>query len=442
MMLPTLTLMMLMYVTSWSTMTLFIPFIMLYTLTFLFSPMMTPITLSPMMSLDSMSVLLVVLTLWITNLMLITSLKIKHYFSNPSMFTSSVISLTIILMLSFSVNAMLPFYIMFEASLIPTFIIVLVWGYQPERLEAGMYLMLYTVTASLPLLASLMTLHLTSYSTMYFSPPCLTNTNIFLSLSLMMAFLVKMPMYLTHLWLPKAHVEAPVAGSMILASILLKLGGYGMLRMISIIPQSATALDHLIIPISVSGATLTSILCMRQIDMKSMIAYSSVSHMAFVITGIFTMTKWGWEGALMMMLAHGLISSGLFAAANMYYENTNSRSLMLNTGMTMVMPTMTMWWFLMIAGNMAAPPFMNLIGEMVLISSAAAFSTYSPPILVMCSFFTACYSMILYTNMHHGALKKSTNSLSTLSIYFSVMALHVMPPLFLVLMSSQMMSWT
>lgn len=427
---------------SWSTITLTIPFVIVYVFTYIYSPLGTPITLSPIISLDTLRTLLIALTLWITNLMLITSLKIKYYNTNPSLFIKLVNTLTIILIVRFSVNSLLSFYIIFEASLIPTLIIVLMWGYQPERLEAGMYLILYTVTSSLPLLASLIILYTSSHSVIYFSQPTFMCINIFIALSLIMAFLVKIPIYLFHLWLPKAHVEAPVAGSIILARILLKLGGYGMIRLLTIFPNCAVSLSPYIIPVSITGAILTAILCIRQIDIKSIIAYSSVSHIAFVIIGIFTINKWGWEGSLIIIIAHGLIRSGLFAAANIYYENTHSRRLLLRTGITIVAPSIALWWFLIIAGNIAAPPFINLVREIILISRAIAFSIFCVPFLVICSFFTVCYSIILFTNLHHGNFKKRANFISSIPIYFSVIALHAIPPLFMVLLSSQLTSWT
>lgn len=442
MILTSLTLIILIILNSWSTSRIILPFLIVYSLTYLFRPVLTPIRPSPLISLDSLRVLLIALTLWITNLMLIIRIKIKYSTTNPTIFTKTTLILTIILVLRFSVNTLLSFYILFEASLLPTLIIILIWGYQPERLEAGIYLILYTVAASLPLLARLISLQSISHSTIYFTRPFNNTMNIFIRVALLIAFLVKIPIYLAHLWLPKAHVEAPVAGSIILARILLKLGGYGLLRVLTLFPQCANSINHLIIPISVTGAILTSILCIRQIDIKSIIAYSSVRHMAFVIRGIFSINKWGWEGALIIIIAHGLIRSGLFAAANMYYENTFTRRLIFNTGITIIAPTIALWWFLIIAGNIAAPPFINLIREIALISRAIAFSIYLAPFLITCSFFTVCYSIILYTNLHHGSTKKRTNFINSLPIYFSVISFHVLPPLFLVVISSQLISWT
>nr|YP_009307972.1 NADH dehydrogenase subunit 4 [Typosyllis antoni]AOR87157.1 NADH dehydrogenase subunit 4 [Typosyllis antoni] len=427
---------------SWSISFLILPILFVYSSTFLFSPMSTPISLSPMFTMDTMSVSLIMLTIWITNLMMLVSSKIKWTNNNPNMFISSSLSLCIILILSFSINSMLSFYILFEASLIPTLIIILTWGYQPERLEAGMYLMIYTITASLPLLASIMFLFKKNGTIMFYMPYDLTNPTVYLSVALTLAFLIKMPMYLTHLWLPKAHVEAPAAGSMILASILLKLGSYGLLRMMTMFPTYMTIMSKFVIPISLWGAGLITIMCLRQLDLKSMIAYSSVSHMALVITGIATMNSWGWEGALTMMIAHGLISSGLFALANMYYENTHSRSLLINNGLLLLTPSMAFCWFLTISANMAAPPFINLLAEIILLTSAISFSMLTMVPIMISAMFTVCYSMILYTSLHHGKVNPSLKFINILPSYFTITLCHILPCLILILSSNQITSWT
>ena len=158
-----------------------------------------------------------------------------------------------------------------------------------------------------------------------------------------MAFLVKLPLYSTHLWLPKAHVEAPVAGSIILAGILLKLGVYGLLRVYSSIPHLPTSLFFIIVPLSLVGAVMTSLICLRQTDFKALIAYSSVGHIGLLAGGLFSSFLWGWQGALTIRVAHGLCSSGLFALANILYLTANTRSLFLIKGLQAYFPTITMW---------------------------------------------------------------------------------------------------
>nr|YP_009988600.1 NADH dehydrogenase subunit 4 [Pharyngocirrus uchidai]QNM39911.1 NADH dehydrogenase subunit 4 [Pharyngocirrus uchidai] len=358
---------------------------------------------------DSMSAPLIALTLWVSLLMIMASYQILQKAQQPKAFLFTVLSLLFILILSFIANDLISFYILFESSLVPTLFLILFWGYQPERLQAGMYLMLYTITASLPLLMALLSIYSTSGHLFMFSltPAASFSTSSSFSLlcwlACMMAFFVKMPMYMFHLWLPKAHVEAPVSGSMILAGVLLKLGAYGILRLSALAVSMNLLLSTIITPLSMVGGCICSLICIRQTDIKSLIAYSSVGHMALLLAGALTNTKWGWYGALVMMLAHGVCSSALFALANMMYESTKTRSIMLSKGMLNILPAASMWWFLMAAGNMAAPPTMNLLGEILLLTSILSSSvTYWAPIALMC-FLAGVYSLHLFTSSQHGA---------------------------------------
>ena len=155
------------------------------------------------------------------------------------------------------------------------------------------------------------------------------------------AFITKLPLFSVHLWLPKAHVEAPVAGSIVLAAILLKLGGYGLARMVYIFPTTLTKLSNFYLRLSIIGAVATSLICLRQTDLKSLIAYSSVGHIGIMITGILTITSWGLTGAIMIIIAHGLCSSAIFALANINYELTHTRSLTLSKGLIASVPVLT-----------------------------------------------------------------------------------------------------
>lgn len=182
------------------------------------------------------------------------------------------------------------FYLFFESSLIPTLFLILGWGYQPERLQAGIYLLFYTLLASLPILVAIFYIYNT-ISTINFY--LMINRGFdyeLLYLGLIFAFLVKMPIFLVHLWLPKAHVEAPVAGSIILAGILLKLGGYGLLRVFSVLQSVGIKFNYIFISIRLIGGVLVRLVCLRQVDLKALIAYSSVAHMGIVLSGLITLT--------------------------------------------------------------------------------------------------------------------------------------------------------
>nr|UGW52806.1 NADH dehydrogenase subunit 4 [Isocladus armatus] len=357
------------------------------------------------LAMDSISAPLVTLTIWISLLMILASLQIFFNQIFPKYFLAVVSTLLLILMLTFSVSDTLQFYVLFEASLIPTFILILGWGYQPERLQAGIYMMLYTVLASLPLLALLLTWGAWSNSNNFLFLASLTlssPTNSIWFVASIMAFSVKLPMYITHLWLPKAHVEAPVAGSMVLAGVLLKLGGYGMLRVSAKLASIMPSSNWVWIIWAMTGGALVSLLCVSQTDIKLLIALSSVSHMAMVVSGIITLSTWGVNGAMLIMLGHGFCSSGLFCIANMTYERTHSRSLKIMKGMMTTLPLLTLWWFLLSVGNMAAPPTLNLLGE---IHSIISLFSWSLPLGIPISvlvFMAAGYSLFMYATTQHG----------------------------------------
>nr|YP_010621027.1 NADH dehydrogenase subunit 4 [Hebardina formosana]WAX39410.1 NADH dehydrogenase subunit 4 [Hebardina formosana] len=357
--------------------------------------------LSYLFGCDLISFGLILLSLWICVLMIMASESTFRYDYYSNFFLFLIILLMIMLYCTFSSLSMFSFYLFFEGSLIPTLFLILGWGYQPERLQAGIYLLFYTLLASLPLLVGMFYV----YDCLGLLYVPLLSGNFYVNnlfyLCMIMAFLVKMPMFLVHLWLPKAHVEAPVSGSMILAGVLLKLGGYGLLRVFMIL-LTFTVFNYIWISISLVGGVIVSLICMRQTDLKSLIAYSSVAHMGIVIGGLMTLNYWGFCGSYILMIAHGLCSSGLFCLANISYERLGSRSLLINKGLMGFMPSMTMWWFLLSSCNMAAPPSLNLLGEISLLNSLVGWSWLTMYSLIFLSFFSAAYTLYLYSYSQHG----------------------------------------
>nr|AVN67695.1 NADH dehydrogenase subunit 4 [Blatta orientalis] len=367
--------------------------------------------LSYLFGCDLISFGLILLSLWICILMIMASESIFRYDYYGNFFLFIIIMLVIMLYCTFGSISMFSFYLFFEGSLIPTLFLILGWGYQPERLQAGIYLLFYTLLASLPLLVGMFYIY--NLLGLLYIPLLLDNfyiNNLFY-LCMIMAFLVKMPMFLVHLWLPKAHVEAPVSGSMILAGVLLKLGGYGLLR-IYIVLITFSLFNYIWISISLVGGVIVSLICMRQTDLKSLIAYSSVAHMGIVIGGLMTLNYWGFCGSYILMIAHGLCSSGLFCLANISYERLGSRSLLINKGLMVFMPSMTMWWFLLSSCNMAAPPSLNLLGEISLLNSLIGWSWLTMYTLIFLSFFSAAYTLYLYSYSQHGMLYSGIYSCS------------------------------
>nr|YP_010310369.1 NADH dehydrogenase subunit 4 [Daclera levana]UMY75904.1 NADH dehydrogenase subunit 4 [Daclera levana] len=372
----------------------------------LFITLLFPITsyygsLSYGFGMDLLSFCMIILTIWIIFLMIMASTKIKFLNNFSNEFLLMLYFLLIFLFLTFSTSNLFLFYLFFESSMIPTLFLIFGWGYQPERFSAGLYLLFYTLFASFPMLVCIFYIYNNCFTLLYFLI-ILDNMNFYIYISMILAFLVKMPMVFFHFWLPKAHVEAPVAGSMILAGVLLKLGGYGLFRVFLFI--KFIDYNYIWIILSLFGTFIVGLLCLVQVDIKSMIAYSSVAHMGLVICGIMTCNYYGLVGSLILMIGHGLCSSGLFALANIIYERSHSRSLLINKGYLTFMPTMSMFWFLFCINNMASPPSLNLLGEIFLINSIMSWSSMSGIFLAMSSFLSCCYSIYLYSITQHGVL--------------------------------------
>nr|ALO76907.1 NADH deshydrogenase subunit 4 [Trixagus sp. TRI01] len=358
--------------------------------------------LSMEMGLDYWSFFFVILSLWICVLMIISSgLLYKKKYSWSIFVVMNLLIMLLLFLVFVSLNFFL-FYLFFEASLVPTFILIIGWGYQPERLQAGFYMLLYTLFVSLPMMISIFYLFF-NVGSLIFNFMSI-NFSLYLYLCMSLVFFVKFPIFLIHLWLPKAHVEAPVSGSMILAGVMLKLGGYGLVRMLSISSSSVMGFSMFFMSLGLVGGFFVSLICLCQFDMKSLVAYSSVAHMGLVISGILTMSITGVMGSLILMLAHGLCSSGLFCLTNMVYERTMSRSLFINKGMMLVMPFLSLWWFIFCIFNMSAPPSLNLLGELILFMSMLNWESSLLVFISLISFFGAFYSLYLFSLSQHGKM--------------------------------------
>nr|UUC05249.1 NADH dehydrogenase subunit 4 [Microrhagus sp. ZM-2022] len=350
---------------------------------------------------DNLSFWMIMLSGLVIFLMLQASSSIVHNNYYVSVFLGVNLILLFTLVLVFMSLNLFIFYLFFEVSIVPTLLLILGWGYQPERLQAGIYMFFYTLVASLPMMISLFNIYFLSSS---FDNFLFLNMfgGVLWFFCFNFIFLVKLPMFMVHLWLPKAHVEAPIAGSMILAGVMLKLGGYGLMRYMFMYIKFVQEWGNFLMSVSLLGGSLISLICLVQTDIKSLIAYSSVAHMGLVLAGLLSLNNFGYSGSLIIMIGHGLCSCGLFSLSNMMYERCYTRMIFFNKGMLNLIPSLSLWWFMFSIANMAAPPSINLGGEIMILMSAIGYSMYTCLFLIFISFFSACYCLYLYSITQHG----------------------------------------
>jgi NADH-ubiquinone oxidoreductase chain 4 len=369
---------------------------------------------------DFFGFILIYLRVWVTLLIIIARFIILKVGKFGSYFLGIIIWLNFILTIRFLTSNLFVFYFFFESSLIPTLIIILGWGGQSERLQAGLYFMFYTLTASLPLLIGLMyyysymgNVYIIDFITLKFHlisgrEECSLFIVVVVGLILIFAFLVKTPIFLTHLWLGKAHVEAPVAGSMILAGVLLKLGGYGLWRVSIKLFWVIDKLGYFIIGLRLVAIIHTGIICCRLNDLRMLVAYSSVAHIAFTLCGLFRYYHRGIKGMYLLLIGHGFTSSGLFCLVNVYYDRIGRRRIYLNKGLINIIPIYRLMAFILISSNISAPPSISLLSEISLIIRIESFWFYSIGLIFLRIMCGTVFSIYLYSYGHHRKVKITT----------------------------------
>ena len=404
-------------------------FFFLYFFLFFFNPMISAHHLRHFFFTDRLSTVLIIMTFWVRALVLIRSQEILLSSQDSKLFLNINITLVFFLWILFSISHIFFFYTVFEIVLVPTIFLIMGWGAQPDRLNASFYFSMYTIFSSLPFLGFLFRFFWESGILLF--PFSLGEVRVKLqwgTIFLVRAFLVKLPIYGVHLWLPKAHVEAPVGGSILLAAILLKIGVYGLFRFITLRIESFSWLGSSLISVSLIGGVLVSFLCLSQFDIKSLVAYSSVAHMALALGGVFSGNGVGWRGGFLIAVAHGFASSGFFALVTFIYEGSSRRRILFNKGLLMGYPIFCFFLFINAIANMAAPPTLNLVREIFLYFRITSFSKFLLLILFLIRRIRVGYNLVLYTRISCGKRSIQNNqSLNLNGRQFLVLFLHLVP---------------
>lgn len=357
---------------------------------------------------DNLSISFIVLTTFLIPITLgLGLINIKYRLKEYLMYFFLI---EILLINFFLVTNLLLFYIYFEAILIPMFLVILIWGSRKRKIHASFLFFFFTLIGSLFMILGIIWLYLYigELNIQILQYIILSKEHqLILWFLFFIAFAVKVPMYPVHSWLPEAHVEAPTGGSIILAGVLLKLGLYGMLRVLIVLfPIANIYYTPLVITLSFISVIFISIIILQQIDLKKIIAYSSIAHMNFAVIGIFSNNIYGIEGSIFTMLSHGLISSMLFFCIGVLYDRYGERNLLYYSNVVQIMPFFSFFFFFSIIANLGMPGTSSFIGEFLLLLSLSFKSIFLLFIMSLTLFLTTIYCIWLFNRICFGYMSK------------------------------------
>nr|YP_011008100.1 NADH dehydrogenase subunit 4 [Dictyotopsis propagulifera]WBP69966.1 NADH dehydrogenase subunit 4 [Dictyotopsis propagulifera] len=391
---------------------------------------------------DGISLFFVIFTTLIFSICLVAS-----WFSiqkNLKIFLLSFLIMELIIILIFTSLDLIFFYIFFETILIPMFLVIGIWGSRERKIRAAYLFFFYTFTGSLLMLIAIVYIYhfvgTTNYevlSTIHFSE----YSQKWLWLAFFASFAIKVPMLPFHIWLPEAHVEAPTAGSVILAGLLLKLGFYGFVRFsLGLLPMASIYFTPFIFSLSILGIIYTSLTAIRQTDLKRLIAYTSVAHMNLIVIGLFTNTIIGVESALLQGLSHGFVSSALFLIIGVLYDRWHSRVIKYYSGLVHIMPIFISIFFFFTLANLGLPGTSNFVGEFLLLISIFDINSTTCFFAAFSMILGGAYSLWLFNRVAYGNIKLISLDINLrefiffLPLIFGTLIMGIYPNIFLKLM--------